>query len=601
MQAELRTTHAGGGFRTLLQRGLTYRYLPVALAMLAVALTAVSLGAGLSLDDYVHRGVILGAGRYSEFYDSSLDIFRFIDGDRERTARLMDLGVLPWWTYEDIRGAFWRPVVAVTHWLDYQLWPKSPALMHGHNLFWFGLLIAAVTLMYRRFMGMTVVAGLAALLYAVEDTHGMPVSFVANRNVLLSTLFCVLALMAHDRWRRDGWRMGAVAGPLLLAVSLLAKEAGVATCAYLVGYALFLDRGGWRQRIGSLVPYTCVVVIWRLVWTHLGYGVEGIGIYADPISETAYFLRAALERGPFFLMGQWLGVPAQISVVLEFEQMAWVWAGVVIFLLLLTLVLRPLWRRDRLARFWAFGMMASVVPICAAVAWDRMLFFVGLGAMGLLSQFFAAAFGRSAARSANRVGRVAVVSLAVLFVVIHLIVAPILLPMRAIYPLGSKEAHDMLFVNTPMDESVMEQDVIVVNPPLALPVAFLPLIRDCQGLPSPRRVRVLAPGALNTLFIQRVDARTLLIRLDKSYTVFLMDRLFRDDRNPMPQGYRVELAGMMVEVTEVNDLGRPTEARFEFAVPLEDASLRWLQFKDREFVPFQPPAIGQSVELPSMY
>jgi hypothetical protein len=32
-------------------------------------------------------------------------------------------------------------------------------------------------------------------------------------------------------------------------------------------------------------------------------------------------------------------------------------------------------------------------------------------------------------------------------------------------------------------------------------------------------------------------------------------------------------------------------------VPLEDPSLRWLQWKDNEFVPFAPPVVGQVVKL----
>lgn len=44
--------------------------------------------------------------------------------------------------------------------------------------------------------------------------------------------------------------------------------------------------------------------------------------------------------------------------------------------------------------------------------------------------------------------------------------------------------------------------------------------------------------------------------------------------------------------------GRPFTVRFRFAVPLEDPSLRWLQWKDNRFIPFTPPAVGQTVTLP---
>ena len=54
---------------------------------------------------------------------------------------------------------------------------------------------------------------------------------------------------------------------------------------------------------------------------------------------------------------------------------------------------------------------------------------------------------------------------------------------------------------------------------------------------------------------------------------------------------------MTVKITKTTSDNRPYEAAFIFDVPLEDTSLRWLQFKDGAFVPFTPPAIGETVVL----
>ena len=67
--------------------------------------------------------------------------------------------------------------------------------------------------------------------------------------------------------------------------------------------------------------------------------------------------------------------------------------GAWVFLTLLFAVLSPLLRREPVARFWALGMVLSLIPICATFPMDRLLFFVGLGAAGLLAQFLAVAFG----------------------------------------------------------------------------------------------------------------------------------------------------------------------------------------------------------------
>jgi hypothetical protein len=101
----------------------------------------------------------------------------------------------------------------------------------------------------------------------------MPVGFIANRNTLISVVFGVLALVCHDRWRREGWRYGAVWGPVFLALSLLSKEAGVAITGYLFAHAIFFDRAPRWRNLFALWPYAVVIVLWRIAWTSLGYGL----------------------------------------------------------------------------------------------------------------------------------------------------------------------------------------------------------------------------------------------------------------------------------------------------------------------------------------
>jgi hypothetical protein len=40
--------------------------------------------------------------------------------------------------------------------------------------------------------------------------------------------------------------------------------------------------------------------------------------------------------------------------------------------------------------------------------------------------------------------------------------------------------------------------------------------------------------------------------------------------------------------------------RVHFDVDLEDPSLRWLQWKNGAYAPFEPPAVGNTVTLPSV-
>jgi hypothetical protein len=565
--------------------------------LLAVVLTLPSLRVGLLVDDYHHKLLMSDSDSIARLLNSPLDMFRFFDGDPERTAELMDYGVFPWWTYKGIKGAFWRPLASITHWLDYVLWPDSPALMHAQSILWYAGLVIAVTFLYRRLMSPAWVAGLAAVLFAIDDTHGMPVGFLANRNALMACLFGVLALIAHDRWRREQRRAGMVLGPILLAVSLLSAEAGIATCAYLGAYAFFMDRATWQRRFASLLPYVAVVVVWRILWAYLGYGVENIGGYVDPLAEPGRFLSAAVNHAPFLLFAQW-AVPASDIVNFLFPRTLLVlWCAALMFLVLLLIVLAPLLRRDRTARFWAAGMILSVVPVCATFPSDRLLLFVSIGAMGLLAQLFALVFCNMPFRLTGLVRRVPAVLVVLLLVLRHVLLAPLLLPLRAHPSMRPMESAHQVEIDGPLDDAVRGQDLVVVNPPAAFFASASVLEWAAEEEPMPRHVRILTSSLLGSVEVHRSGRNTLVVRPEYGYIAWVLDELFRSDRHPLSVGDTVELTGMTVEVTKLTEDGRPAEASFTFSVPLEDDSLRWLQHKDGRFVPFAPPAVGETVVL----
>jgi hypothetical protein len=576
---------------------LSSRYMPVWVGILGIVLTLPSLGVGLLVDDYHHKLLMSGSDSIAKLLDSQLDMFRFFDGDPERTAELTDYGIFPWWTYDRIKGAFWRPLASITHWLDYVLWPDSPALMHAQSILWYAGLVIAVTFLYRRLMSPAWIAGLAAVLFAIDDAHGMPVGFLANRNALMACLFGVLSLIAHDRWRREQRRAGIVLGPILLAVSLLSAEAGIATCAYLGAYALFMDRGTWQRRVASLLPYLVVVLVWRILWTHLGYGVENIGGYVDPLGEPGRFLSAAVNRAPFFLLAQWAVPPSDISNFLFPRTLLVLWSAAIVFLLLLLILLAPLLRRQRTTRFWAAGMILSVLPICATFPSDRLLLFLGIGGMGLVGQLLEFVFGRRQWRPKLVLWGIASYVLAAIFILSHLIVAPLALPFRSAFPLGPKGLVDKLMINRPLEASVESQDLVIVNPPIAFFACCSVLTWAGEEWPVPRRLRVLTSSLFEPVKVHRPDQRSLVVRPAYGYYAWVLDGLFRTEKHPFRVGDRVELTGMTVEVTKLTRDGRPAEAAFTFSVPLEDASLRWLQYRDGRFVPFSPPAVGDTVVL----
>ena len=377
--------------------------------------------------------------------------------------------------------------------------------------------------------------------------------------------------------------------------SLLSKEMGVAAFVYILSYAIFIDRGTRFRRLISLLPYVLIIIVWRIVWSQLGYGVDGLGMYIDPLRQPYVFIVGMIKKAPILLLAQLALPPADVTIFTDVNR-AWLWGFALIFLTIFTILIWPLLRRDRMARFWTLAMVLCIIPACATTASDRLLFFVGIGAMGLLSQMIIFIFNNASLSLKQRWQRVSYKLFAIALVLIHLLLAPLVLVIRSTMPFGPKEKWDRFIVNTEMDDSVTQQDLIVVNPPHPMGILYLPPIQELRGRPVPRRVRVLASG-YPAVALYRKDTQTLTVRPEAGFMPLILDKLFRGDDYPLQPGEQVKLTGLTVQVTKLTDDHRPAEAVFHFDVPLEDPSLRWLYFDEGDFLPFIPPAVAETVEL----
>jgi hypothetical protein len=554
---------------------------------LGTLLTATSLGSGLAADDYLHAIALLripwpSPGR------GPLDLFRFVSGDPATARALQDIGEYPWTADTTMRFGFFRPLSAATHVLDYALWPRTPWMMHAQNVAWFALALLGAAAVYRRFLGPTWIAGLALLLFAVDDTHGATVVWIANRNALVALALGLPVLVLHDGWRRGIRPAGMWLGPLLLGAALLAGESALAIVAYLVAYELHVDRGTWRARAFALTPYGAVLAVWRAAYAWFGYGVRGSGTYFDPASSPLEFLAALPRRLPFLLLGE-LGAPrSDLGVAYEYLP-GHVLPVMLVFALVVVAVLAAafawLWRRDPVARFFATGLLLASVPVCGAFAGDRLLLFVGVGAMGLVAQLVGSAAGRLE-RGAAR-----------FFLVMHLVLAPPLLLLRSAY-VDYQWPVDKACATISKTPDIVDKTVVLVNPPNDLFYLYVPAVRAVHGEPRPARLRGLS-NVIMGAEVERVDDRTLRIAPDGGFLQHEMERMLRDDRHPLLEGSVVTLPGMTVTITKTTPEHRPAEALFRFDVPLEDPSLVWMCWTKDGYASWTPPPVGTTVRLPA--
>ena len=148
-------------------------------------------------------------------------MFGTLTGDPETTQAFLEMGALPWWSAPELEFDFLRPLSVLTHRLDYRLWPDSAVLMHLHNLLWLAACVVMAGFVYRRFIGPGWTAGIATLIFAVDESRAFPIFWIANRNALVGAFFYCACLILHDRWRKTGDRMSAVLAPVALLIALL--------------------------------------------------------------------------------------------------------------------------------------------------------------------------------------------------------------------------------------------------------------------------------------------------------------------------------------------------------------------------------------------
>jgi len=167
------------------------------------------------------------------------------------------------------------------------------------------------------------------------------------------------------------------------------------------------------------------------------------------------------------------------------------------------------------------------------------------------------------------------------------------------------------FINLDKSPDVDNKNVIVVNAPCAIALAYMPFYKAYYHQPLPRTLRTLVPGC-TSFDIQRTDDKTLVIQ-SKAPDIFSCDDVgpvrlayvFRNSnlllcKPKCKKGDRYDFGSLRVEVLESDASDLPSRVAFRFDTSLDSPDFHWLWWDWRTFSykPFALPAIGQSVTLP---
>jgi len=581
----------------LWQQFLSRPWSIAALALLGLLMALPTVNVGLIGDDFLFRELIMGKAHHAP-PGSFFGLFTFADGQPAHIQALKDVGQFPWWVADNALMSFWRPLSELTHWLDYQLWPDSPVLMHVHSMLWYGLLMCLLGRLYRTLDPHALRGGLATLIFVLSSTHLFTVTWLAARNQLIAGCFVLITTMLYHRWRQGQGRRYGLWALLALATGLLSAEAAVAAMAYLVAYALAFEQGKpWWPRLRALLPFLAVVVAWRLVYQHLGYGSGGGGGYIDPGADPLRFGQAMLLRLPSLLVAELYGVSSSVLHLLPYPTQLLYATGAAGVLLITFWAGQyvDLWS-TRLARFFGLGAVLALVPVCAAESNDRLLLNAEFGLSAVLAMLFVRMVGRR--HDYQGVGAWGAKFVVGALMLVHLLIFPIAtagfsLAMRDLILVPSHDEPTSL----PDAGPDSRDQVLLVNPPQALFVGYYPVTRRYFGFHNASSMQALASGN-QALTLTVLGERT--VRM--SAPLGFGEEVSRDFlKHPFKVGDQVRTGRFTVTIEDVlASSHKPRTVRFDFDTPLQAAPWRLYQWGDRGYEPFTLPAVGQSVTLPAV-
>lgn len=555
-----------------------------------------------------------------DMQNNPLNLYGFSWDSSARFSIEQDKGFTPWWASDQIKTNFFRPLSSLTLAFDFSLWPDMPLLMHIHSLLWFCLLIVLTYRLYRSVSASAIVAGISILLIVLDDVFAGPAGWISNRHALIAMVFCVLSVCLYQQGtlrQKSSYIAGSYG---VYALALLASEMGLVTFAYLFAYVLVLDRDRLSARIKRFVSFVLITVIWRLVYTRLGYGATGTLLYIDPLLNPLDFITQLLTRFPALLFSA-VGLPVTDVLLSISPQVMGVVAVVLLIpLILLALVVYPILKNHRTSAFWFLGLLGAVIPLVSGIPQSRNLGLVSLGVMGLAGQLLVDV---AAARKKEFLTTFQLVLLKIvipILLLLYLVVSPLLVISNPAITrtMAEEQARAADFGSTP---ELAKQHLYVINPPGVMSFMAGLFQRLFTDKPFPESINYLSSG-FSPVHIERVDTQTIIVTPDGGYTPLpapiidnktakvshfhlqnvyrAMDGFHYNPQHPMQVGQVVTLSEVTVEVTEMTGDGRIAQAAFTFTHPLDDDLYVWLLWNEDTlaYERVQMPPAGESRVYP---
>lgn len=574
----------------------------------------------LHTDDFLIRAYV--TGEHPQFLHEEskanklANAYYFFGSDRNKTEKLKEYGALPWWSDDSASMSMFRPISALTHYIDYAFLNGNFFLIQLHSFFWLCFLFFSLVSFYKKFNFMPWILVLASAMFIIDLSHMTNFYWLAARNVFISTAFGLLAVRFHMQWRERQNYVNFFSAILFFCLSLLSAEAGIAAGAYLLAYALFLDEKKPIRGLLSIVPYGILLIIWRVAYQVFQYGSQNISLYVDPVNSLQEFLLLFFQAALLIITAVISGMGSMLSGMSK-EVEGWYLVFGACLLIFSTILIMPLLRHktkeSAQLRFFYAGFLFSVIPFCALSTYTtRSGVFAYVGFSVLLAALINQYWQDKNFKIIKR--------LFIAFALIcHLLIPAVL---SIFVSLNPNDNNNLIKTEADLEHALpssRDKYTVYLNYPSEVNAMFLPYTWQAEGYDEPLGLIRWAPG-LNTYTLTRVSERGFILTSDYhfvlnqhgvlkskyenipssslSYGLIEAMGFTANNARKFTVSEKIVLKNYTVEILEVKD-SLPSKLKINFSEHIAMNQLEWRLWRwdEFKFEAIAPIAISESLEV----
>lgn len=608
---------------TRIKNILAHKAILIILPAVAFIISLPFLSLGWMFDDFFLRLQMRDTPAVKEYVPAQFSFnhfkgyYAFLEKNPERTAFLFDRGLIPWWANNRTSVSFWRPFTSMFLLADFTLWPDNPFAMHLHNSIWFVVLAFISLLVFRRIQKSPWIAGLAGFVFIFNSINFLPVSWISNRHMLIALVMSLVTLLFIDMHNRKNNIRYLIFSYIFFILALLASEAGIIALAYLLGYIFFLSKKPVIKRFTMFTPFLFILVLWRIIYTIQGYGVNSSGIYVDPLNNPIRFFSVLVVKIPFLCGSVLFNIPSDLYGFFSREALPFTAFLLFIVLCITGIMLKKCICKNKSLYFWAASFFFTLIPLCTTTPVDRNLMPLSFCAVGLAAEMFSCFISQY--KKEKKKGYLFPALFFCLFIGLKITGGFVGM---YLYPAGIKALQDSFSrsVHFGEDPDLADQDVVIVAPPMCHFYYAFSIEQLFKNMPMPRHIRVLSPAFSNST-ITRLDSSRIRVAAEDGYypppvyqnnsrTIVSghfhhlnpqkrMEWMYIDSSYRPETGDTIRMSNVLITITGLTEDRRIREAVFQFDVPLEHQLLRFITWDPRgqQFVPFTLPGVGETVTI----